>query len=365
MTSDAPSSGDTLVTVGTRKGALLLWRGPGDDGWQRSFHHEGWEVDCLAYDSRDGTLFAATTSAVSGTLVQRSRDLGRSWEHANSGLDYPPGSPHRLDRVWTVQPGPTERPGRVYAGVERAGLFISDDGRERWRAVESLNDHATNQSWQPGGGGLMLHGVHSSPHDPATVYASVSVGGLYHSRDDCESWQPINSGIRADFLPDDSVEAGHCIHCLVTHPAEPGLLYQQNHCGIYRSEDGGEGWTELSEGLPSDFGFAMAIDRHDPNTIFVVPIASTDARLFPESAMQVWRSRDRGEHWQGLSDGLPAEAYFTVMRAAVDTDDRQPSGVYVGTTGGELFYSADGGDHWELLAGSLARVLSVSTATVR
>lgn len=211
----------------------------------------------------------------------------------------------------------------------------------------------------------MLHAIHTAPHDPATVYASISVGGLYRSTDDCESWQPINRGIRADFLPEDDVEAGHCIHRLVTHPAEPGLLYQQNHCGVYRSEDGGDHWTELTEGLPSDFGFAIAIDRHDPNTIFVVPLTGADRRLFPDSAMKVWRSKDRGEHWQPMTEGLPAEAYFTVMRAAIDTDDRDPSAVYVGTTGGQLFTSADGGDHWELLADSLARVLSVSTATVR
>lgn len=365
MANDAPSSGDTLVAVGTRKGALLLWRSPGSERWRRSFHHDGWEVDSLAYDARDGTLFAATTSVVFGTLVQRSRDLGRSWEHANSGLDYAPGSPHHVDRVWTVQPGPPERPGRVFAGVERAGLFMSDDSGEHWRAVDSLNSHPTEQWWQPGGGGLMLHGVRTAPHDPDTVYAAISVGGLYRSTDGCESWQPVNRGIRADFLPEADVEAGHCVHRFLVHPAERGLIYQQNHCGVYRSEDGGDGWTEVTAGLPSDFGFTIAVDRHDPDTIFVVPIADTDRRLFPDAAMKVWRSRDRGEHWQAMSDGLPGEAYFTVMRAAMDTDEREPSGVYVGTTAGQLFYSADGGERWELLADSLARVLSVTTATVR
>ncbi len=361
---DRPASGDTLLMVGTRKGALLLWRRPGGERWSRAFHHNGWEVDSLAYDARDGTLFAATTSPVFGSLVQRSRDLGETWERASEGLDYPAEAPHSVQRVWAVQPGPPERPGRVYAGVEHAGLFVSDDGGEHWRGVEALNAHPTAETWQPGAGGLMVHTIANAPDDPARLYVGVSAGGFYRSDDDGQSWRALNRGVRADFLPEPYPESGQCVHRFVIHPARPEVFYQQNHCGVYRSDDGGEHWSDIGAGLPASFGLPIVVAQYDPLTVFVVPLIGPDERVAPDAEMKVWRSRDGGESWEPRSGGLPSPAYFVVLRAAMDTDPAEPEGLYLGTTAGHLFHSADGGGHWGLLADSLARVLSVSTATV-
>ena len=284
---------------------------------------------------------------------------------AERRLDYPAEDDRRVSRVWTVQPGPAARPGRLYAGVEHAGLFISDDEGEHWRPVDSLNSHPSNRHWQPGGGGLMAHHIVTAPDDPARLYVGISAGGFYRSDDDGESWRPLNRGVAIPFAPDETVDAGHCVHRFVVHPAKPEVIYQQNHAGAYRSDDRGEHWVSINDGLPSDFGFAIEVDPNDPDTIFVVPLAGPERRIFPDGAMQLWRSRDRGQSWAPLSSGLPDPAYFTVMRASLATDAADPAGVYVGTTGGHIFHSPDAGDRWELLAGSLARVLSVSTAVVR
>ena len=364
MADSRPRSGDTLLMVGTRKGAHLLWRSEVSEEWRRAFHQDGWEVDSLAYDPRDGGLLAATTSPVFGSVVQRSADFGASWTSENHGLDFAPDSEHRVRRVWAVQPGPAERPGRVFAGVEHAGLFVSDDLGVHWEGVEGLNTHPTSAGWQPGGGGLMTHCIESAPDDPSQLFVGVSAGGFYRSDDDGASWRPLNRGIRADFMPDPEAESGHCVHRFVVHAERPDTVYQQNHCGVYRSDDRGEHWREITKGLPSEFGFPMTVDAHDPDCIYVVPQVGPERRVFPDHQMRVWRSVDGGESWEARGDGLPDEAYFTVMRAAMATDDARPSGVYVGTTGGQLYYSADGGDRWELLLDSLARVLCVATATV-
>jgi photosystem II stability/assembly factor-like uncharacterized protein len=361
---DSPQPGDILVMVGTKKGTFLFWSDSDRRSWQRSHHHLGWSAHALSYDPRHGSIYAATNSAVFGTLVQRSDDGGRTWEHFNQGLDFGVEEKRRVREVWQVQPGHPDQPDVVWAGSREAGLFRSADRGRTWQGVSSLNNHPTADTWMEGGGGLILHTILPDPADARRIYACVSAGGGYRSDDGGETWQPINRGVRADFLPDTYPETGQCVHKMVVHPTRPDVLFQQNHCGVYRSDDRGESWVDISEGLPSRFGFPMAIHPHDPHTIYVVPLVSDDQRMVPDGQMAVWRSRADGQTWQQLTAGLPDEAWLVILRECLATDSCDPAGVYVGTTTGQVFYSRDEGEHWETLADYLPPVLSVSAAQV-
>ena len=359
-----PQPGDVLVMVGTKKGTFLFWSGPDRRNWQRSEHHLGWSTYAASYDARHGCLYAATNSDVFGALVQRSDDGGATWGHVNQGLDFSEQEERRVREVWQVQPGHPGRPDEVWAGSREAGLFHSADRGGNWRPVRALNDHPTAGTWMPGGGGLILHTIVIDPADADWVYACVSAGGSYRSDDGGGSWKPINKGVRADFLPDVFPETGQCVHKMVLHPARPQVLFQQNHCGVYRSDDRGDTWVDISGGLPSRFGFPMALHPHDPHTVYVVPLLSDDQRFVPDGQMAVWRSRDDGATWQRLTNGLPKSAWLTILRESLATDPCDAAGVYVGTTTGQVFYSRDEGETWDTLADHLPPVLSVSAAQV-
>ena len=360
-----PGPGDILVMVGTRKGTFLFWSDPDRRRWRRAVHHLGWSTHVANYDPRHGSIYAATNNAVYGALVQRSDDGGQSWEHFNQGLDFAAEEERRVTEVWQVRPGHDARPDEVWAGSREAGLFRSRNRGGAWEPVSSLNHHATRDQWNPGGGGLILHTIIPDPGDPRRVYACVSAGGAYRSDDDGASWRPINRGVRADFMPDVYPDAGQCVHKMVMHPARPDVLFQQNHCGMYRSDDRGESWVDISEGLPSRFGFPIAVHPHDPHTVYVVPLNSDERRVTPDGRMALWRSHDDGDSWERLSEGLPDNAWLTILRDSLAVDSCERAGVYVGTTTGQLFYSRDDGDHWETLADYLPPVLSVSAAEVR
>lgn len=359
-----PQPGDVLVMVGTKKGSFLFWSDPAREVWQRAHHHLGWSAHAINYDLRHDSIYAATNSAVFGALVQRSDDGGVMWQHLNQGLDFPPEEERRVREVWQVQPGHPSRPDEVWVGARQAGLFRSADRGENWEEVSALNYHSTVESWMPGGGGLVLHTVVIDPEDPNRVYACVSAGGAYRSDDGGASWKPINRGVRADFLPDVYPETGQCVHKMALHPSRPHVLFQQNHCGVYRSDDRGETWVDISEGLPSRFGFPLVIHPHDAHTVYVVPLTSDDRRFVPDGGMAVWRSRDDGESWQRLTRGLPENAWLTVLRECLATDSCEPAGVYVGTATGQVFFSRDEGENWGILADHLPKVLSVSAAQV-
>lgn len=282
------------------------------------------------------------------------------------GLTYGEDSGLAVKAIWHIEPGPAGQPGVVYAGVEPAGLFKSLDGGATWQEVLGLNRHPSRERWMPGAGGLCLHTVVPDPVDPARLTVAISSGGAFRSLDGGESWSPINQGVRADFLPDPYPDLGQCVHKLALHRKRPGTLYQQNHCGVYRSRNGGDCWEDIGEGrLPSRFGFAMACHPHDPETIYTVPLQSDQVRLTPEGRMAVWRSRDGGESWQGMTCGLPGpDAHLVTLREGLATDTLDEAGVYAGTTAGQIFCSRDEGAHWQTLAAYLPPVLSLEAAVV-
>lgn len=365
MTSgEHPEKGDILVMVGTRKGVFLFWSDESRRDWKRAQHHMGWSGHAVNYDARNNAILAAVNSDVFGGLVQKSMDGGRSWEHFNKGIDFPAEEERRVRQIWQVEPGHASRPNELWAGTREAGLFRSSDGGAHWEGVPGLNNRNVQDGWEPGGGGLILHTIIPDPANDQRLYAAISTGGAYRSDDGGATFKPINKNVLACYMANPYPETGQCVHKIALHPSRPDVLFQQNHCGVYRSMDAGENWTDIVGDLPSRFGFPIAVHPHDPRTIYVVPLISDDRRVSPDGQMQLWRSHDDGDTWHPLTNGLPADSYLTILREGLATDDCEDAGLYVGTTGGQVFYSRDAGDSWEVLADFLPSVQSVSAARV-
>lgn len=373
-TRAAPARKDktrVLALVGTRKGAFVFQSDRSRKAWKLlGPHFAGWGVQHITLDQRDGppgTIFAALTHDVYGASIHRSRDLGRSWQMAD-GPAFPADTSRKVKRIWRVEPGHTDRPSEVWAGVDPASLFKSADGGQTWAPVTSLNEHSTREHWQPGAGGLILHCIIPHPTDPNRMHVAISAAGVFRTDDGGQSWQPKNRGTKACFLPEGQQwpEVGQCCHHLVMSAANPDWLFQQNHCGVYRSENSGDNWADIGYGLPATFGFPIAAHAHEAQTIYVVPEVSDEYRYTPNGALAVYRSRNGGRKWQRLARGLPAKgAYLNVLRESMAADACDPCGVYLGTSTGQLFYSRDEGDAWELLADFLPPVHSISTAVFR
>ncbi len=362
-------SGDVLLAVGTMKGAWLFAGDPGRGKWRASGpHFRGEQVYAIRFDGRGGRrrLLAGTAHGHWGAVVRRSDDLGRTWvEPERANLRFPEGSDASLARVWQLQPAGEDRPGTVWAGVEPAALFRSDDGGETFELVEGLWEHPHRPRWEPGGGGLCLHTVLLDPADPERMWIAISTGGVYRSDDGGRSWQARNDGIRAVFLPDRYPEFGQCVHKVARAGGRPGRLYLQNHWGLYRSDDGGDHWEDMANGVPSDFGFPMVAHPADPDTAWMIPLDSDEFRCTPDGQARVYRTRDAGGSWEPLTDGLPQrDAWLTVLRDGFATDGLDPAGLYFGTRTGELFASSDEGEHWQALAGWLPPVVCVKAAVV-
>jgi photosystem II stability/assembly factor-like uncharacterized protein len=249
--------------------------------------------------------------------------------------------------------------------VQPAGLFQSDDGGETWRHVAGLREHPTRPEWNPGGAGLILHSIVHDPDDAERLWVAISAAGVFHSADGGKSWEPRNRGTRNDYLPEEQryPEFGQCVHSLVIAPGTSDRLYQQNHCGMYRSRDGGRGWESIEAGLPSSFGFPAAAHPRDPDTLYLLPLNGDSAGRYPPDAKAaVWRTRSGGDSWEALRNGLPQQnAFFGVLRQAMATDSLEPAGVYFGTNTGSLFASTDEGDSWTMVAQHLPMILSVET----
>lgn len=349
------------VLLGTRKGAFILESDAARQQWRvRGPFCETWPIHHLVR-AADGTLFAGGGNAWYGPSVFRSADDGASWTQSSRGLTYGDDEP-KVEAIWNLTPAD----GVLYAGVEPAGLFRSDDAGESWTHVSGLRDHPSRPDWMPGAGGLILHSIAVDPHDPAHMWIAISTAGTFETTDAGATWTPRNKGVRADFFPGPPPEVGHCVHNLRLDPSDSRRLFQQNHCGVYATEDGGASWTEITAGLPSEFGFPFAIHPHDPATVYVVPHNGPEnGRHMVDGRAAVWRSRDRGGTWQRLSAGLPQEhAYLTVLREAMAVDRLDPAGIYIGTNTGQVFASADEGEHWQLIADFLPPIWSVEAAAL-
>ncbi|MFQ5777288.1 MAG: exo-alpha-sialidase [Terriglobia bacterium] len=352
------------LLVGTRKGGFLFR----SDRRRRTWRIEGpifagWEVNHLTRDPRTGRLWAAINTTWWGNDLQVSDNYGKKWRKASNGLGFAPDRGLKLNRVWQLVPDRASRPETLWCGVDPGALFRTDDSGRNWYEVNGLNRHPTREKWAPGGGGMMVHAVIPDPARPKRIYVGISVAGCFRSDDDGESWRPLNKGVLADFLPDHFPEVGQCVHRMVMSPADPDRLFQQNHCGVYRSRDAAETWEDVSRGLPSRFGFPMAAHPREPETLYVVPEYSPERRYVCEGRLGVFRSRNGGRTWQRLTRGLPQKNVYTaVLRHAATTDACDEAGVYVGTTGGEIFYSRNQGDSWELLHAHLPPVLSLEAA---
>ncbi len=361
-------SGQTRLYVGTKKGGFRFTSCDGRASWQTEGPIlKGWSLNHLIEDLRDRRrVYAAANHAVWGPIFPRSCDGGQTWDEQGPSPAFPADDGRTVAAAWCVRPGHADHPGELWAGADPAALFRSEDWGQSWQPVPGLTDHPTRQAgmWQPGGGGLIIHNVSLDPTNADSLIATISAGGVFRSDDGGESWRPLNRGVRAGFMPDPSVEAGHCVHRLERSPADPNFLFQQNHCGAYRSADGGETWQEVTDGLPSEFGFAAAAHPHEPRTFYCAPLVADAFRAFHDGKMTIWRTRDGGDSWEPLRCGLPQEnAYLCVYRGAMATDGHDPAGVYVGTSTGQVFASRDGGDSWSLIADYLPPVLSLTAAS--
>ncbi|NJD11022.1 MAG: hypothetical protein FIB01_11515 [Gemmatimonadetes bacterium] len=349
-----------VLCIGTKRG-LFLARSEDRAAWRLSEPLlVGREIYHAWLDPRDPRRgWAASAHKVWGPHVHRTLDGGRTWDVLEAAPHFP--DERGLGAIWHLAPGPGGD--TLLAGIEPAGLFVSRDAGESWDEVQALNRHPTSSTWQPAGGALALGSIQYDPREPRRLYCSVSAGGVYCSEDEGATWQPRNRGVRADFLPQPFPEAGQCVHRLRLHPARPDRLYQQNLCGVYRSDDRGETWHDITDGLPSGFGYGLALDPGDADVAFVIPEESSHMRTTVGGRLRVYRTRDAGRSWEALERGLPQQhAYVSVLREGMCHDPLRPAGVYFGTSSGHLFASADAGETWQLVAGYLPRILSVTAS---
>lgn len=355
----------TSLLVGTKRGLFIVRGDAKRMEWRISAPQlAGREVYHAISDPRDGSLWAATDHAVWGAHIHRSTDGGENWETLES-------APHHADdrglkAIWFLAPGPADEPETMYAGIEPAGLFVTHDRGASWEPITAINDHVTSNTWQPSGGGLSLGSIQFDPRDRRRMYVAVSAGGVYRTDDGGETWTPCNKGVRTSHLPDTYPASGQCVHRVLLHPANPDRLYQQSHCGVYRSDDRGESWVEVTSNLPSDFGYALAVDATNPDVAFVIPEESSHMRAAVDGKLRVFRTRDGGLNWEPLKRGLPQEhAYVSVLRDAMSSDELEPVGVYFGTSSGNLFVSSNRGETWRQAAGYLPRIMCVTTVAPR
>jgi photosystem II stability/assembly factor-like uncharacterized protein len=365
------------VLVGTRKGAFVLSSDGKRERWDVSGpHFAGWEIYHVKGSPADpDRLYASQCSGWSGQVIQRSDDGGVTWEPVGNKFTYDgvpgthqwyDGTPHPWEfaRVWHLEPS-LDDPDTVYAGVEDAGLFRSADGGQSWQELPALRGHQSGPSWQPGAGGMCLHTIILDPATSGRMFAAISAAGAFRSDDAGQTWRPINHGLHSEGIPDPDAEVGHCVHRLAMHPSRPSVLYMQKHWDVMRSDDAGESWHEVSGNLPTDFGFPIDVHAHDPDTIYVVPITSDAEHFPPEGRLRVYRSQTGGDEWEALTSGLPQEhCYVNVLRDAMAVDTLDSCGVYFGTTGGQVYASADAGDSWAPIVRDLPAVLSVEVQTL-
>ena len=370
------------LLVGTKKGAFVLesdgkradWAvdGPFFAGWE-IYHMKGSPVN-------PDRLYASQSSGWSGQVMQRSDDGGKTWAVVGNKFAYDgvpgthqwyDGTPHpwEFKRVWHLEPSLTDAE-TVFAGVEDAALFKSTDGGSTWEELSGLRGHGVGTDtkapqWQPGAGGMCLHTIILDPTNAERMYIAISAAGAFRTDDGGKNWKPINKGLVSDFMPNPTGEVGHCVHHLAMHPSRPDVLFMQKHWHVMRSDNAGDEWKKVSGNLPTDFGFAIDVHAHEPETIYVAPIKS-DSEHFPlEGKLRVYRSKTGGNEWEEMGKGLPdRNCYVNVLRDAMSVDKLDECGVYFGTTGGQVYVSTDAGESWKAIVHDLPAVLSVEVQTL-
>jgi hypothetical protein len=389
------------VLVGTRKGAFILTADAKRERWNITGPlFAGWEMYHLKGSPADpDRLYASQSSGWFGQIVQRSDDGGKTWHQpgtpAGEATTTPEGTPKgesnkfvydtsaetgkpltthqwydgtphpwEFKRVWHLEPSLTDAD-TVYAGVEDAALFKTIDGGRTWHELAGLRGHGSGHKWQPGAGGMCLHTILLDPSDKGRIFVAISAAGAFRSDDGGKTWRPINRGLRSQYIPDPTAEIGHCVHRIATHRSRPDVLFMQKHWDVMRSDDAGDSWQEVSGNLPTDFGFVIDVHAHEPNTIYVVPIKSDAEHFPPDGKLRVYRSRTGGNEWEALTKGLPqSDCYVNVLRDAMAVDSLDQCGVYFGTTGGQVYASADAGDSWAPIVRDLPAVVSVEVQTL-
>ncbi len=389
------------VLAGTKKGAFILTSDGTRKQWDVSSpHFAGWEMYHLKGSPVEpNRIYASQTSSWFGQIIQRSDDGGKTWHQPGT----PPGEPtttpdgmpkgesnkfvydtssetgkplttHQhydgtqrpweFKRVWHLEPSLTD-PNTVYAGIEDAALFRSSDGGQTWQELSELRD-VKGSLWQPGAGGMCLHTIVQDPTNPQRIYIAISAAGTFRTDDGGKTWRAINRGLKSQYeLPDPDAEVGHCVHRIAMHPTRPNVLFMQKHWDVMRSDDAGESWHEISGNLPTDFGFPIDVHAHEPETVYVVPIKNDSEHFPPDGKLRVYRSRTGGNEWEALTNGLPQrDCYVNMLRDAMAVDSLDPCGIYFGTSGGQVYGSADGGDRWTAIVRDLPPVLSVEVQTL-
>jgi photosystem II stability/assembly factor-like uncharacterized protein len=365
------------VLVGTRKGAFILESDGKRERWNVSGpHFAGWEIYHVKGSPVDpNRLYLSQSSGWFGQLIQRSSDGGKTWETVGNKFVYEgatgthqwyDGTPHpwEFKRVWHLEPSLTD-PDHVYAGVEDAAIFHSADGAKTWQELPGLRRHGTGPRWQPGAGGMCLHTIVQDASNPGRIYVAISAAGAFRTDDGGKNWKPINQGLFSEIMPEPRAEVGHCVHRIAMHPSRPGTLFMQKHWDVMRTDNAGDLWQEVSGNLPTDFGFVIDVHAHEPETIYVVPIKSDSEHFPPDAKLRVFRSRTGGNEWEPLTKGLPqSDCYVNVLRDAMAVDSLDQCGLYFGTTGGQVYASADAGDNWAPIVRDLPAVLSVEVQTL-
>jgi hypothetical protein len=365
------------VLVGTRKGAFVLTSDGKRQKWDVSGpHFGGWEIYHMKGSPVDPSrLYASQCSGWFGQLIQRSNDGGKTWEPVGNKFVYEgvpgthmwyDGTPHpwEFKRVWHLEPSLTD-PDTVYAGVEDAAIFRTTDGGQNWQELPGLRGHGSGAKWQPGAGGMGLHTILLDPSHPERIFIAISAAGVFRSDDAGKTWRPMNRGLKSQYIPDPNAEVGFCVHRIAMHRSRPNVLFMQLHWDVNRSDDAGESWHEVSGNLPTDFGFPIDVHAHEPDTVYVVPIKSDSEHYPPDAKLRVFRSRTGGTEWEPLTKGLPQEnCYVNVLRDAMSVDSLDKCGIYFGTTGGQVYASADSGDSWAPIVRDLPAVVSVEAQTL-
>jgi len=365
------------VLVGTRKGGFVLTADGKRNRWEVSGpHFGGWEIYHMKGSPADpNRIYASQSSAWFGQVVQRSNDGGKTWEPVGNQFAYDgvPGThqwydgtahPWEFKRAWHFEPSLTD-PDVVYAGIEDAALFRSNDGAKTWQEMPGLRKHGSGSKWAPGAGGMCLHTILLDPTNANRMYVAISSAGAFRTDDGGQSWKAITKGLHSQYIPDPTAEVGHCVHRIGMHRSRPNVLFMQKHWDVLRSDNAGDLWTEVSGNLPTDFGFVIDVHAHEPETIYVVPIKSDSEHYPPDGKLRVYRSKSGGNEWEPLTKGLPQEnCYVNVLRDAMAIDSLDPCGVYFGTTGGQVYGSANSGDSWNAIVHDLPPVLSVEVQTL-